>query len=355
MLLEQLYEISFEKINFLERKKSIEYNYTIIKGSPKSGKSYLIYDHLSKYKTNEYLYIDFDDYKVNKDEIIPYLQDFINKHNIIVLVLENLDFDITLPKINSILITTKTNLYFDNFKILTLMPLDFEEFILFDTKHQNILNSFNNYLKYGNATDITEYNENKKQKRNYEICKLYCQNELELEILFLLIKSMSEKKSIFQLFNQLKKTHKISKDRFYNTIEQFKNNNLIFFCKKYKQPKAVKKLYIFNHSLLDIVTYKKNFNNQFKNMVFLELYNRFKDIYFLDNIDFYLPNENIVILAIPFFNDLLWNKFAIILLEIISNYNIQKIDIITISSEQIIYLENMEVNIMPFYNWVLGQ
>ena len=53
-------------------------------------------------------------------------------------------------------------------------PLDFEEFLLFDTKHQNSSYSFNSFLKFGNLPEIIEFVEIKKPVRNYEICKLYC-------------------------------------------------------------------------------------------------------------------------------------------------------------------------------------
>jgi hypothetical protein len=273
-ILEQIYDNTLHKVNFLERKVSIAAGNTIIKGPPKSGKTYMIYDYLSQYKPNEYLYIDLDDYKNNNMKISLYLEDFIAENKIEVLVLENFKFDFDLPKVTSILITTNKNTKIENFDTLYLTPLDFEEFILFDTKHQNTTNSFNSFLKFGNFPEIIEYSEQKKAKRNYEICQLYCEDKVELEILFLLIKSASEKKSIFQLFNTLKKTTKISKDRFYKVSEKYEQNHLIYFCRKYQQPKAVKKIFIFNHALLDIVSYNKNFNNLFKNMIYLDIHKR---------------------------------------------------------------------------------
>lgn len=109
-------------------------------------------------------------------------------------------------------------------------PLDFEEFLLFDTKHQNTLNSFNSFLKYGNNPEVLEYSEQKKSQRNFEICKLYCEDKTQLEILLIIIKFSSEKKSIYQLFTTLKKEIKISKDKFYKTCEEFEENKVIYFC-----------------------------------------------------------------------------------------------------------------------------
>ena len=47
-ILESCYEIHFSKINFIERKVKITNPKTILYGAPKTGKSFLIYDFLSK-------------------------------------------------------------------------------------------------------------------------------------------------------------------------------------------------------------------------------------------------------------------------------------------------------------------
>jgi len=353
-ILEQIYDNNFHKINFLERKVSIDTKNTILKGPPKSGKTYLIYDYLSQFKEDQYIYIDCDDYKNSTSDIGKHLEYFIEENKIEVLVLENFKFNFNLPKVTSIIITTSQDIKIKNFDTIYLTPLDFEEFILFDIKHQNTANSFNSFLKFGNSPEIIEYSEQKKAKRNYEICQLYCEDKIELEILFLLIKSASEKKSIFQLFNTLKKTTKISKDRFYKTCEKYENNHIIYFCPKFEQPKTVKKIYIFNHSLLDIVSYNKNFNNLFQNMVYLEIYKKHKEIFYLDDIDFYIPEDDLIILTIPFFNNFEVIKISMKLSPYIKRYNIKKIFIITVSNEKKISIGNIDAKVIKFYDWVLG-
>ena len=75
-----------------------------------------------------------------------------------------------------------------------------------------------------------------------EILKLFVDDSIELDILLLLIKNSGEKKSIFQLYNTLKKEKKISKDRFYNYCDYLEYNKIIYFCQKFEQPKGVKKI-----------------------------------------------------------------------------------------------------------------
>lgn len=354
-ILEQIYEINFNKINFHERKIRIDYKNTIIKGPPKSGKSYLIYDYLSHYEDNQYLYIDFADYKNGRDEISKYLGDFIIKNKIEVLILENFTFDFKIPSgIESTIITTTMDTKIDGFKTIYVECLDFEEYLLFDIKHQSSSNSFNSFLKFGNFPEIIEYPESKKAIRNYEIPKLYCDDTVQLQILFLLIKNSGEKKSIFQLFNSLKKEIKISKDRFYKTCEMFEQNRVVYFCEKFEQPKSVKKIFVHNHGLLDIVSYNKNFNNLFKNMTYLELNKRYPELYYLDNVDFYLVEENEIILAIPFFNNLISANIISKILPSIESYNIKSVTIVTVSIEQSIFIGEIEAQIVPFSSWAVS-
>jgi uncharacterized protein len=354
-ILEQIYEINFTKINFLERKISIQNPNTILIGPPKSGKSYLIYDYLSRFEPGEYLYIDLGDYKNRVDEIKNSLDKFLANYSIKVLVIENFDFTFSLPKVSSTIITTNILLKeIDDFEILAVYPLDFEEFLLFDTKHNNLLNSFNSFLKFGGFPEILEYNEHKKHNRNIEICKLYSQDHTYFEILMIVIKFAGEKKSVFQLYNTLKKEIKISKDKFYKVFDQYESNKILFQCPKYNQPNGVKKLFVFNHALIDLVSYKKNFNNLFKNMVFLELHYKNEDIYYLENIDFYLSQNAHVVLAIPFFNTLVSSTIISKLLPHIQEHCIKRITIVTISTEQTLFIEEIEASVVPFYNWALS-
>ena len=52
--LEACYEINFSKVNFQERKIKITEPKTIISGAFKTGKSYLIYDFLSSFKSKRF-------------------------------------------------------------------------------------------------------------------------------------------------------------------------------------------------------------------------------------------------------------------------------------------------------------
>ncbi len=355
-ILEKLYEINFEKLFPYQRKVQITYPYTIIKGSPKSGKSYLIFDYLKQYKNEQYLYIDLNDIRIDKNTIFYNLDRFLLEHkDIEILALDNIneipkDFFKQLNHLKSLIISTSHDIYYDNFRTIYLQPLGFEEYILFDTKHTNTINTFNSFLKYGNFPEIIQFHESKQLSRNQEILKLITNSQIQFEILQLLIKSSGELKSVFQLFNNFKKSHKISKDLFYDSCKKFEEKSIIYFCQKYNQPKAPKKIYSFNHALIDAVTMDKKFNNLFANMIYLELNKFYDNIYYLDNIDFFIKNS--IILSIPFFNDHI--QLSQKILPFLEEYNITDITIITISSEKSFYIGDIQCEVLPFYEWALG-
>jgi predicted AAA+ superfamily ATPase len=352
--LEACYEIEFHKINFLERKTRITHPKTILTGPPKCGKSYLIYDYLSNFKSENYLYIDLSDLRNNKEEIAVNLATFIKQHPIKVLVLEEYNFDFDFPLVDSIVITSSHPKSLKGFKLLHLNSLDFEEFLLHDNKHQNITNTFNHFFKYGNLPEIIHIDENKKIKHTQDVLKTLALSSGNLEIIKVLFESIDEKKSIYQLFTTLKNKIKISKDSFYALCKHYEHNQILFFIEKYNQPKAVKKLYCYNHSFLSAISHTKKFKNEFTNMVFLELHNKYKEIYYLESIDFYIKSKKCIIFSIPFFNEMLISTIKKRVSLHLKECEIKEVYIITIANTQTFFIDTIKVEVRPFYEWALS-
>ncbi|MCI0501328.1 MAG: ATP-binding protein [Epsilonproteobacteria bacterium] len=352
-ILESLYE---NKINFptiYDRKVTISAKKTFLYGPKLVGKTSIIWNYL-KEVNEDYLYIDLDDFRYEKEELFN-IESFLDKNKIKICVIENYTEGFPIPNVEEIILSSIYYVPLENFTPLKVMPLDFEEYLLFDTKHQNTTNSFNSFLKYGNIPEIIEYKDYKKSTRNKELIKLYDGNSSIIEILKLCIKSSGELKSPFWLFNILKKKIKISKDFFYKTMKELENNHTIVLCPKYDQPNAVKKIFCFNFALIDIVSSKKNFANLFANMIFLELFNQNKSIYYLDYVDFYTPHNNTILISLPFYNNHAISNILPKILEYIEKYKIKKITIVTISNFDSIFIDKVEAQIVPFYEWALGK
>ncbi|PLY09238.1 MAG: hypothetical protein C0626_09570 [Arcobacter sp.] len=351
--LDSCYELEFNKINFQERKNKITHPKTIVCGPPKTGKSYLIYDYLSNFESEDYLYINLDDFRNQKEEIIIFLDDFIKEKKIKVLVLENFDFDFEIPIMQSVLITTTNYKKLFGFKTIFVHGLDFEEFLLHDNKHQNTIASFNHFFKYGNLPEMIAIDENKKFNRLQEIIKLFCKDKTEIEVLKLLFSSIDENKSINQLFTILKKSIKISKDRFYELCKFYESNQLIFFLKKFNHEKSTKKIYAYNHSFLSSISHNKKFKNEFTNMIFLHLQKEYKNIYYLDKVDFFIEDNKSLVLSIAFFNTMLHGAIIKKIHNIIDELNITQVYIITAGNSDVLSYKKIEINILPFYEWAV--
>ena len=354
-LLEENYQINFSKINFLERKIKIINSKTIICGPSKVGKSYLVYDFLSNFKNEDYLYIDFFDLRnKNITNELQFLDEFIKEKNVEVLILENFDHQCKIPDCTNIILTSQKNIIYENFEKINLYALDFEEYLLFDSKHQNITQSFNSFLKYGNLALSITTEEHKKLSKLQEIIKLNSKDETSFEILKILIENIDERKSIFQLYNQLKTRIKISKDRFYEECKELEEKNNIFFIEKYNQEMSLKKIYTYNYAFLNAISFTKKFKQEFTNMVFLELLKENNKIFYLENIDYYVKEENLAVVCIPFLNQLINSNILKKIVKTAIEYNINKIEIITVSNSENLSNNKIKINVISFYEWALS-
>ncbi len=352
--LEFCYELEFSKINFIERKTRITHPKTIITGPPKSGKSFLIFDYLSNFDTKDYIYIDFNDYRNEKNEIEKNLEDFVLNNKIKVIVLENFEFDFKVPYCDSIIISTKSDIKLKSFKKLFLTPLDFEEYLLHDKRNQPITQSFNMFLKNGNLPGVVNIDEIHTFNRLHDLIILINKDKTTQEILKILFFNIDQKKSLNQLYLNLKTKIKISKDKFYEECKNFEKSRILYFIPKYKQDKAVKKIYSYNPSFLSAITHKKKFKNEFTNIIFCELINKYKNIFYLDYIDFYIPNKKVAIVSIPFFNSILMQDNIKKIKKVIEEYPINELFIITVSNSEEFFLGEIEVIVIPFYEWSLS-
>lgn len=353
-VLTRVFEQDIAKIDFYERKEKITNTKTILYGPPRSGKSYIAYEFLFNFTKEKRLYIDLDDLRINIDTINNHLQAFIDKNQIEALVIDSYNSTLTIPNIANLILISQKELFIEGFDTKLIMPLDFEEFLSQDLKLQNITTSFNNFFRFGNFSESIPLNEHNKIKRNQEVLRLFSKDEVELLALKTIINSIGELTSVHNLYTQLKRVSKVSKDRFYTLIKSLEEQKILFFVAKENQEKALKRLYLYNHSIKSSVSFAKNFKNEFTNMVFLELFNTHKDISYLDGIDFYLPLSQSVILCIPFYNDMMVEQISQKLLSLKTSYKIKKLTIICVNNTQSSFcIDDIECNIIPFFVWAL--
>jgi hypothetical protein len=351
--LEFLYEQDLKKSNFLPRKRKISAKKTIICGAKKSGKSYIIFDALHKRDKKKFLYIDFLDFRVDKESVMQNLSTFIDEKKITLLVLENFDFSYQVPDCEEVIISTVAYKELDNFESITVFPLDFEEFIAFDRHKLDPQNIFNYYSSIGTYPQIVLSEKTNIGKNFQNLIQLISSSDLEFQLIKAYALSQGVMISSFQIFQQLKKEHKISKDKFYTLTKKLQDEKIIFFLQKYQKPKANKKIFLIDFAIKSVLTFHKYFNTRFENIIFLELIKTDEEIFYTDFINFYLPKKDIAIITSLFVPQAILKTKLLRMQKHLHEHQIKKVEIITLNIEHSFEENGIFYEILPFWDWAL--
>ena len=352
--LEILYGNEVKKIAFTVRKVSLHGDKIILKGPRHSGKTYLILDLLSMRKKESFLYIDFADIRIDAS-IAGDLEDFLKLHpQIELLVLENLDFAFPLPSCKQIIITTsQKDFHLKGFEEIYLYPLDFEEFIAFNKRITDPETLFGQYANIGTFPQMLDVSKFAYVQTFQYLLASYYRTPVELEILKTFALRQSTLVSTYAMFNIVKKTAKISKDKFYLYTEKLRNEEVIFMVEKFGQKSTQKKLYMIDFAIRGVLSFEKDFIRRFENMIFLELYKRGYEIYYHDLIDFYLPQTQTVVFSFPFtMQNIIQKKLAKAETEF-ARLGVKNVQIITMGATDSFCKNDIQYELMPFWNWAL--
>jgi len=353
-LLELLYEREFKNLSIVPRKLSIsEDDKLIICGARGSGKSYLIYDYLQFESFGSYLYIDFSDFRV-EGIVKEDLEKFCDEKKITTLVLENFDFSFTPPQVLKTIITTTAYHDKDGFVTKTLYPLDFEEFISFDKKFVSEQVAFNYFSTRGTYPFVVTSKREDFEKNFQQMLRAFYHDKTEFEILKNLSLKQGSLVTLLGLFNELKSSLKLSKDRFYAIIKKFQDENTLFLIEKYEKKSHKKKLFMIDFAIRGVVSYEKDFIKRFENIVFLELLKRGEEVYYGERVDFILPEKKVAVSSMLFLPEgLLRNKIEM-LIPTIKELGLKKLQILTLEPEFSFEKDGVECEAMTFWSFALG-
>lgn len=351
-ILEKLYENPPIITNFLSRKHQIKSPKTIVKGSAKSGKTYIILDFLKQQKS-KFLYIDLQDLRLSLNDIAN-LDKFIEKENIQTLVIENYDFGLKLANLENIILSSRdSKLSINGFSELVVLPLDFEEFISFSRKNYDLGQLFSLYANLGRLPEfhLKFAQENVYFLQNWLKNSL---NELELKVFSKICNYQAMPFSIHKVYQDLKQEIKISKDKVYEIKQKFIDFSYIYEISRFDSLSATKKIYLENFALKEANDFKKDFLKLFANMIFCELYKGNLSLFYTKEIDFYIPKKNQAILSTPFTPP----EFVLRKIKKISNLlrdlEVKEIFAISVSNTYKKKIDNFEFEMLPFSQWALS-
>ena len=351
ILLEEFYKTDLQIDKFHDRKVYIDEKSYQINGISQSGKTKLVKNHLLSFKKSSYLYIDCNDIRIEIDELNKNLPIFCNKNKIDILVLDNYKPEIRFANVSQLIITSCIHYDIEILTTLQLYPLDYEEFLAYEHKYDS--NALNHFFQLGGLPSIHKVNSD---ERNIYIQKIlkYALTEIEFDIICVCAKLMSQKISAFMLYERLKSTRKISKDKLYKSFEILLQTNYIHQLEKINHSRATKKIYLCDISFKAALSVDKHFGRLFENMVYLELLKSNQECFYDDGIDFYLPEEEEVILCMPFTDERALFKKMEQIEAFIFSYQIKKVTAVTMNHEGGISHPLSKVEMLPFDIWAIG-
>ena len=351
ILLEEFYKTDLQLEKYHQRKAYIDEKSYQINGITQSGKTKLIKNYLLSLKKSSYLYIDCSDIRIDVEALNAILPSFCNKNKIDVLALDNYTEGFVFPNVTQLLVASQVYYELPYLETLQLYPLDYEEFLAYEHKFDS--SALNHFVQLGGFPVMHKINTDERIIFLQKILRASL-DDVEFDLIRLCAKFISQKLSAFTLYERLKQSRKISKDKLYRSFEALREKNYIHLLEKYGHAKATKKLYLCDTSIKSALSIEKNFGRLFENMVYLELLKSSTECYYEDGIDFYLPQSDEILLCKPFADERRLFKKLESIEAFIFSYGVRKITVITMNKEGTISHPLSKVDIIPFDIWALG-
>ncbi len=352
ILLRDFYKNDIHTERYIDRKLQLEAKSYQICGITQSGKTKLVKNYLSGLKKNSYLYIDCKDERFCASELNAHLNRFCFDNKIETLVLDNYTEDIVFPNVSQLIVIPKEEIRNDFLETLWVMPLDYEEFLAYEHKFDST--ALNHYLQLGGLPVMHRIAQGERAVFLQERLRLVL-SEVEFDILKFIARFNATELSPYSIYERVRQSRKISKDKTYAAYKSLLKKRYFFELPKYNHPKAIKRLYLGDIFLKTALTLDKNFTRLFENLVFLELFRKVEDIFYVEGVDFFLPKKREIVFAKPFADErTLFKKLENLEAFLILN-DIQKVTAVTMSKETSLSHPFSKVEMTPFDIWALGE
>jgi len=352
-LLEYFYDRNNDIPTYNQRKFNIsDAEKIFIYGSPASGKTSMALDYLMNFDPDSVLYIDFQDPKFEfRDVMEEDIDGFIEANEIEILVLDHYEHEYfeVLPTVKQLIIVSAYYYdYNESFEKLELPLLDYEEFFSFQ-KRGTEKQIFNLFLRQGTLPQLATQSSPKEQLFLNFIRSHF--NESEQKLLNVLAHFNGATVTTYQIYTYAKERYKISKDLIYRQISAFQEQGIISFVIDSESPKQ-KKLLFFDFALAKYLTLSQSFPRQFETMIALSLLKHkipFKSF----GMNAYVTDNSQLILPAPFESEEIFWKKAHNKFTSYKKKKIKKVFVVTVGSQYIFTIEDIEFEALPFYEWVV--
>ncbi len=352
ILLEEFYKQDLHASQYIERRYQIDERSCQINGISQSGKSALVKHTLLERKKSSYLYIDCNDLRIDIEALNSILTRFCNQNDIVTVALDNYSDAVMLPKVRQLIIASVDHYEYDELMTIRLYPLEYEGFLAFEPRYDE--SALNHFFQLGGFPAMHRI-PSEERIRHIQKSLQYALSPIGFDILLLSCSFVTQKVSAYMLYERLRSSRKISKDMLYKNFETLVIQGYLHQLSKFNHPRAVKKLYHCDISVKNALSTQKHFGRLFENMVFLEMYKKEFTLYYDEGIDFYIPDQDRIVLCMPFGNqEALFKQIEKIEAFIITN-GIKKVEVVTMSNESTLQHPFVPVEMIPFGIWALTE
>lgn len=351
ILLEEFYKTDLYTDKFQNRKAFIDDKSYQINGIAQSGKTRLVKNYLLSLKKSSYLYINCNDIRINPEDFNRTLPSFCADNRIDVLIFDNYTPAFNFVNVSQLIITSEIHYKIDILDSMQLYPLDYEEFLAYEHKYDS--SALNHFFQLGGFAHMHKVHSDSRHLYIQQTLQTSL-NEMEFDILIFCAKMMSQKVSAYTIYERLKSSRKISKDKLYKSFESLLDKNYIHTLGKFEHQRATKKIYLCDISLKNSLSTDKHFGRLFENMLFLELLKSDVICYYDDGVDFYIPKNNEIVLSMPFTDERSLFKKIEQIEAFIFTHSITKITAVTMNTEGGISHPLSKIEMLPFDIWALG-
>jgi len=351
-LLEKYYRQDLHAGGYVQRKFSPPEHSFCLTGVALCGKTALVKHYLLQKKKASYLYIDCSDIRIDTARFNAQIRSFCNTREIETVVLDNYRTELIFPSAAQLILIGRDPMDVPGLPAYRLAPLDFEEFLAFERKYDE--SALNDFLQLGGFPVM---HKTPSEERNLLLQRTFAQalGDSGFDLLQLAARMHTQKVSAHMLYERLKTERRISKDMLYRQYERMLGAGYLHAVAKFGHPRATKKLYLCDIALKNALLFQKHFGRLFENMVLTELVKHDEETFYEEQIDFYLPASNRVILCMPFgTKEILFKKIEGAEAFIIT-HGVKTVEVITMSSESVLHHPFVRAEMIPFAQWALGE
>ncbi len=314
-----------------------------------SGKTTIILDLMHEENEESTLYIDLEDPNLIFNRLSTLsLQQYIDREGITLLILDHYQKGYLpyFPNVERLIVLSRIPLENDDLSPVELFPLDYEEFLAFETSAAQS-SGFNHFLRSGTLPLLA-----RSQKTHIQAMKSFLQSsfdENEQKLLLILAQHHTKHLTTHQIYTFAKEKFKVSKDWLYKTMKLFTEEKLVLFIEDRYQ-KSGKKMLLFDFAFAKYLTMGQPFILQFDTMIALALMKHHIKVQTL-GIHGYVTTKDELIIPAPFESEeSLWvksqNKFSLY-----KKYGIKKVTIITVANSYEYNIEKLYFEALPFNEW----